>query len=518
VLNSLVNSHYAAIHDIEMYLGYSLPVRPQLEMEELKKCLEVLYEQGISNGSDSDDNLSEIIDYEKQEKVIDFDQDKAREDMYARLTKLSVGQTTRVDKQTLGARHNLTKKLSFPFYEVEVLKRLDLLCPRTMLVENAGDEGVNIYVLLKSKFTGGKRMAKVKGSFKTKSNALQINIPIKGGVSIIRKAMLGRNKYRDEKPDEVKRAVHNMQSEAKLQSFLSKQHSSIAPVRLLQLDDTCLTDDIYIVMDEMQPLARYLNPKRYIGKTHLEFYSLEIASVLSFLHKLGLVYRDLKPDNMLALCKKGIHFRLTDFGFVTNRGSALKFAGTMEYLPTYVYNFEFRSLPFKPYYTASELGTIRANVTAGHYSHDIWSLGVCLFEFRRGHLLGESWNDFLVVRSMRLSRNTVDQAIYQIVFPLRCHNYLLASNEILEADMQRPLAQRRYLSMEKICRILDPKYNLQPQPNEEVKTELSEFMSFSGKNFKVPNAESIEKIKYSRIKTGLEKDKRYKSMFKTPRF
>lgn len=43
------------------------------------------------------------------------------------------------------------------------------------------------------------------------------------------------------------------------------------------------------------------------------FYAAEIVSALEYLHSLSIVYRDLKPENLL-LDKEG-HLKITDFGF-----------------------------------------------------------------------------------------------------------------------------------------------------------------------------------------------------------
>lgn len=61
------------------------------------------------------------------------------------------------------------------------------------------------------------------------------------------------------------------------------------------------------------------------------FYATEIVSALEYLHSKFVVYRDLKPENLL-LDKEG-HLKITDFGFakkLTDRTWTL--CGTPEYL------------------------------------------------------------------------------------------------------------------------------------------------------------------------------------------
>jgi len=60
-------------------------------------------------------------------------------------------------------------------------------------------------------------------------------------------------------------------------------------------------------------LFTYLRDKGRFTIENTRFYICEIVSALAYLHEKNIVYRDLKPENLL-LDKDG-HLKFTDFGF-----------------------------------------------------------------------------------------------------------------------------------------------------------------------------------------------------------
>jgi serum/glucocorticoid-regulated kinase 2 len=105
-------------------------------------------------------------------------------------------------------------------------------------------------------------------------------------------------------------------------------------------------------------LYHYLSEGGKFGEERARFYAAEIACALDYLHKRGIVYRDLKPENLI-LDSNG-HIRITDFGLSKEgvEGDTItSICGTPEYLAPEI-------LRKKPYGVAV----------------DWWSLGTLLFE------------------------------------------------------------------------------------------------------------------------------------------
>eukprot|EP00826_Nyctotherus_ovalis_P040268 TRINITY_DN394_c0_g1_i34.p1 TRINITY_DN394_c0_g1~~TRINITY_DN394_c0_g1_i34.p1 ORF type:complete len:266 (-),score=75.37 TRINITY_DN394_c0_g1_i34:95-892(-) len=110
-------------------------------------------------------------------------------------------------------------------------------------------------------------------------------------------------------------------------------------------------------------LFQHLKNTEYFSEERARFYAAEILLALEFLHSKNVVYRDLKPENVM-LDSEG-HVKLTDFGLAKEltegNGLTNTFCGTDEYLaPEIILNKGYNG------------------------SVDIWSLGILIYEMLTG--------------------------------------------------------------------------------------------------------------------------------------
>lgn len=103
-------------------------------------------------------------------------------------------------------------------------------------------------------------------------------------------------------------------------------------------------------------------------KKWAKFYAAEVLVALEMLHKNNIIYRDLKPDN-IVIDRDG-HIKLIDFGFAKCLSSSNKYrtftnCGTLGY-------------------TAPE---VLLNVTSGYsFQADVWTFGIFLCELLQGFI------------------------------------------------------------------------------------------------------------------------------------
>mmetsp|Transcript_54575 Transcript_54575/g.143704 ORF Transcript_54575/g.143704 Transcript_54575/m.143704 type:complete len:363 (+) Transcript_54575:131-1219(+) len=108
-------------------------------------------------------------------------------------------------------------------------------------------------------------------------------------------------------------------------------------------------------------LFSYLRREGRLPNDHARFYAAEIILAFAYMHLMHVVYRDLKPENLLVDCEG--HLKVTDFGFakvVDDKTWTL--CGTPEYLAPEIIQ------------------------SKGHSkSVDWWALGVLMYEMLAGY-------------------------------------------------------------------------------------------------------------------------------------
>lgn len=123
---------------------------------------------------------------------------------------------------------------------------------------------------------------------------------------------------------------------------------------------------LYLILDFLRggDLFTRLNKEVMFTEEDVKFYLAQLALALNHLHGLGIIYRDLKPENVLLDSDGNI--ALTDFGLSKlplEEDKAYSFCGTVEYMAPEVVNRQ------------------------GHsFAADWWSFGVLMFEMLTGAL------------------------------------------------------------------------------------------------------------------------------------
>ncbi|GMT32842.1 hypothetical protein PFISCL1PPCAC_24139, partial [Pristionchus fissidentatus] len=178
------------------------------------------------------------------------------------------------------------------------------------------------------------------------------------------------------------RQVDHVHNEKRV--LMQLDHPFIVQLRATASDDR----NLYMIMEFVPggELFSYLRASRVFSNGMSRFYAAEIVLALQYIHSKNIVYRDLKPENLM-LTREG-HIKMADFGFAKElRGVTYTLCGTPEYL---------------------------APESLNHKGHnkgvDWWALGILIYEMLAGRppFRGNNTNeiyDSIVQHRLKFPRN-----------------------------------------------------------------------------------------------------------------
>jgi len=167
-------------------------------------------------------------------------------------------------------------------------------------------------------------------------------------------------------------------------------------------------------------LMYHMQKKRRLPEDHARFYSAEISVALGFLHSKGIIYRDLKLDNVL-LDIEG-HVKLTDYGMCKEGLSKTEKTSTFCGTPNYIAPEMLRGEDYD-------------------FSVDWWALGVLLYEMMAGRSPFEPLNES---QADNPDLNTEDH-LFQVILekPIRIPRSLsVRASSVLKGFLQKSPGDR----------------------------------------------------------------------------
>lgn len=160
-----------------------------------------------------------------------------------------------------------------------------------------------------------------------------------------------------------------------LQILRKLDHPNIVRLKSFYED----VENYYLVM-ELVPggdLMDFVAANGAIGEDATQVITKQILDGIAYVHRLGILHRDLKPDNILIMQDDPIIVKITDFGLakISDNATFMKtFCGTLAYVA--------------PEIVTGKHESVQLNDPADNYSNlvDIWSLGCSVYVLLTSHL------------------------------------------------------------------------------------------------------------------------------------
>ncbi|KAI5953226.1 RAD53 [Candida jiufengensis] len=287
-------------------------------------------------------------------------------------------------------------------------------------------------------------------------------------------------------------------------SILEKlNHPNIVSLKAFYED----LENYYIIM-ELVPggdLMDFVAANGAIGEDATQVITKQILEGISYVHKLGISHRDLKPDNILIMQDDPIFVKITDFGlakFSDNSSLMKTFCGTLAYVAPEVITGKYGS------------SQILNDSFKNNYSSlvDIWSLGCLIYVLLTSHL---PFN------------GKTQQQMFQKIKQGEFHESPLNSYEIsdegrdflrccLQVDPMKRITAEEALKHQWLQDILEDSSQQQPQQNDSSSSlkSLSLSQSQSQQSRKIENGihiESMSKIDEDIMLRPLDSERNRKS-------
>eukprot|EP01083_Nonionella_stella_P101148 286366_1 len=257
--------------------------------------------------------------------------------------------------------------------------------------------------------------------------------------------------------------------EMKQENHIKWEYKILSSIRhpfIVNLEATFQDEYFLYLVLELVSGGEFFTLLKRAGKLqlpHCAFYASQIVLVFQFLHHNRIVYRDLKPENLLIGCDG--YLRLTDFGFAKRLDKPYRtwtLCGTPEYI-------------------APEILLNR-----GHsFSVDWWALGILLFEMFSGN------PPFVDDNPMKIYQKILDGKIEWPMHPKKKEHII-------------PKRAREFISR-LLCKNLSQRLgNLENRAVDVMKHPF-----FEGVNWKKVLEKSIKKVPWKPEITNLEDTKHF---------